>query len=100
MEYYAGDGSLQRMQRNKSPLTTTLAQQKSKVAMVTDPELAKLQKLEELLEPCRYVTALLGESSVSPVQWSCQPYATCSEFWSPQTMIQFMFWGRRPLPQT
>lgn len=44
---------VKRMQRNTSPLTTTLAQQKSKVAMVTDPELAKLQKLEELLEPCR-----------------------------------------------
>ncbi|KAI4810578.1 hypothetical protein KUCAC02_013517 [Chaenocephalus aceratus] len=51
---------VKRMQRNKSPLITTLAQQKSKVAMVTDPELAKLQKLEELLEPCRYVTELLG----------------------------------------
>ncbi|XP_063764699.1 E3 SUMO-protein ligase ZBED1-like [Eleginops maclovinus] len=51
---------VKRMQRNKSPLTTTLAQQKSKVAMLTDQELAKLQKLEELLEPCRYVTELLG----------------------------------------
>ncbi|KAI4826882.1 hypothetical protein KUCAC02_030312 [Chaenocephalus aceratus] len=44
---------VKRMQRNTSPLTTTLAQQKSKVAMVTDKlaKLAKLQKLEELLEP-------------------------------------------------
>lgn len=32
----------------------SLAQQKSKVAMLTDQELAKLQKLEELLEPHRY----------------------------------------------
>ncbi|XP_063746020.1 uncharacterized protein LOC134868673 [Eleginops maclovinus] len=51
---------VKRMQRNKSPLTTTLAQQKSKVAMLTDQEPAELQKLEELLEPCRYVTELLG----------------------------------------
>ncbi|KAL7387932.1 hypothetical protein ABVT39_003945 [Epinephelus coioides] len=28
--------------------------------MLTEQELAKLQKLEELLEPCRYVTELLG----------------------------------------
>ncbi|KAJ8364362.1 hypothetical protein SKAU_G00131930 [Synaphobranchus kaupii] len=51
---------VKRIQRNKAPLTTTLAQQNSKVAMLTDQELAKLQKLEELLEPCRYVTELLG----------------------------------------
>uniref|UniRef100_A0A8C1D0C7 Uncharacterized protein n=2 Tax=Cyprinus carpio TaxID=7962 RepID=A0A8C1D0C7_CYPCA len=51
---------VKRIQRNKSPLTTTLAQQKSNVAMLTTQELAKLQKLEELLEPCRYVTELLG----------------------------------------
>lgn len=44
---------VKRIQRNKSPLTTTLAQQKSNVAMLTTQELAKLQKLEELLEPCR-----------------------------------------------
>lgn len=44
---------VKRIQRNKAPLTTTLAQQNSKVAMLTDQELAKLQKLEELLEPCR-----------------------------------------------
>ncbi|XP_051536280.1 uncharacterized protein LOC127430502 [Myxocyprinus asiaticus] len=48
------------IQRNKSPLTTTLAQQKNNVAMLISQELAKLQKLEELLEPCRYVTELLG----------------------------------------
>ncbi|KAL1265940.1 hypothetical protein QQF64_003967 [Cirrhinus molitorella] len=51
---------VKRIQRNKSPLTTTLAQQKSNVTMLTAQELAKLQKLEELLEPCRYVTELLG----------------------------------------
>lgn len=44
---------VRRIRRNKSPLTTTLVQQKSKIAMVTEQELAKLKKLEELLEPCR-----------------------------------------------
>lgn len=44
---------VKRIQRNKSPLATTLAQQNSKVAMLTTMELDKLQKLEELLEPCR-----------------------------------------------
>ncbi|KAK2915716.1 hypothetical protein Q8A67_000090 [Cirrhinus molitorella] len=44
---------VKQIQLNKSPLTTTLAQQKSNVAMLTAQELAKLQKLEELLEPCR-----------------------------------------------
>ena len=33
--------------------TTALAQQKGKIAMLTDQELSKLQRLEELLEPCR-----------------------------------------------
>ncbi|XP_030247727.1 zinc finger BED domain-containing protein 1-like [Sparus aurata] len=51
---------VKRIQRNKSALTTTLAQQKSNIAMLTAQELDKLQKLEDLLEPCRYVTELLG----------------------------------------
>ncbi|XP_063324964.1 E3 SUMO-protein ligase ZBED1-like [Pelmatolapia mariae] len=41
------------IQRNKSGLTTILTQQNSKVTMLTDQELDRLQKLEELLEPCR-----------------------------------------------
>uniref|UniRef100_A0A3P9B7T1 BED-type domain-containing protein n=1 Tax=Maylandia zebra TaxID=106582 RepID=A0A3P9B7T1_9CICH len=41
-------------------LTTILTQQNSKVTMLTDQELDRVQKLEELLEPCRYVTELLG----------------------------------------
>ena len=44
---------VKQIRRNKSPLTTTLVQQNGKVAMVTEQELAKLQKLEELLEPAR-----------------------------------------------
>ncbi|XP_026048972.1 zinc finger BED domain-containing protein 1-like [Astatotilapia calliptera] len=51
---------IKRIQRNKSGLTTILTQQNSKVTMLTDQELDRLQKLEELLEPCRYVTELLG----------------------------------------
>ncbi|XP_003442878.1 zinc finger BED domain-containing protein 1 [Oreochromis niloticus] len=51
---------IKRIQRNKSVLTTILAQQNSMVTMVTDQEFDMLQKLEELLEPCRYVTELLG----------------------------------------
>uniref|UniRef100_A0AAZ1XRF2 BED-type domain-containing protein n=1 Tax=Oreochromis aureus TaxID=47969 RepID=A0AAZ1XRF2_OREAU len=51
---------IKRIQRNKSGLTTILTQPNSKVTMLTDQELDRLQKLEELLEPCRYVTELLG----------------------------------------
>ncbi|KAL3969666.1 collagen type XXVI alpha (EMI domain-containing protein 2) [Sarotherodon galilaeus] len=51
---------IKRIQRNKSVLTTVLAQQNSKVTMLTDQEFHRLQKLEELLEPCQYVTELLG----------------------------------------
>ncbi|KAL7872326.1 hypothetical protein SRHO_G00073090 [Serrasalmus rhombeus] len=40
-------------------LTTTLALQNSNVAILKGQELAKLQKVEELVEPCRYVTELL-----------------------------------------
>ncbi|KAL3973863.1 KRAB domain-containing zinc finger protein [Sarotherodon galilaeus] len=48
------------IQRNKSGLITILTQPNSKVTMLTDQELDRLQKLEEILEPCRYVTELLG----------------------------------------
>ncbi|KAL4007732.1 hypothetical protein ACER0C_001584 [Sarotherodon galilaeus] len=44
---------IKRIQRNKSGLTTILTQQNNKVTMLTDQELDRLQKLEELLEPCR-----------------------------------------------
>ncbi|KAI4826993.1 hypothetical protein KUCAC02_030421 [Chaenocephalus aceratus] len=58
MEFYAGDGKEDAEKHISTDHYPGAA--KSKVAMVTDPELAKLQKLEELLEPCRYVTELLG----------------------------------------
>ncbi|XDV44763.1 hypothetical protein PO909_013003 [Leuciscus waleckii] len=50
---------VKRIQRNQSSLSTTLAQQNSKIVMFTAQELAKLQKLEELLEPCRLVNIML-----------------------------------------
>ncbi|XP_039519490.1 E3 SUMO-protein ligase ZBED1-like [Pimephales promelas] len=51
---------VRRILRNRLPLSTTLSQQNSKIAMLTSQELAKLEKVEELLEPCRNVTELLG----------------------------------------
>ncbi|TNN51982.1 Zinc finger BED domain-containing protein 1 [Liparis tanakae] len=44
---------IKRIQRNKGPLAATLAQRKTNISMLTAPELAKLEKLEQLLEPCR-----------------------------------------------
>uniref|UniRef100_A0A3Q3AW85 Zinc finger BED domain-containing protein 1-like n=1 Tax=Kryptolebias marmoratus TaxID=37003 RepID=A0A3Q3AW85_KRYMA len=49
-----------RIQQNKSPIEATLSQQNSKIPLLTEAELGKLKKLEELLEPCRYVTETLG----------------------------------------
>jgi len=46
---------VRRILRNRLPLSTTLSQQNSKIAMLTSQELAKLEKVEELLEPCRLV---------------------------------------------
>ncbi|XP_062381388.1 E3 SUMO-protein ligase ZBED1-like [Sardina pilchardus] len=51
---------IKRVQRNQEPLRDVLAQQKNNVTMPTKAELEKLQKLELLLEPCRYFTELLG----------------------------------------
>ncbi|XP_063765784.1 E3 SUMO-protein ligase ZBED1-like [Eleginops maclovinus] len=51
---------IKRGQNNKDPLKATLAQQKHKLAMLTSAEYDRLAKLETLLEPCRYVTELLG----------------------------------------
>ncbi|XP_041830824.1 E3 SUMO-protein ligase ZBED1-like isoform X2 [Melanotaenia boesemani] len=52
--------------RNQEAVNTTLAQQKHNLATLTNLECVKLQKLEDVLEPCRYVTELLGgESYVS-----------------------------------
>ena len=43
--------------------TIDLAQHKTNISMLTAPELAKLEKLEQLLEPCRQV------HSFSPLMW-------------------------------
>ncbi|XP_061589594.1 E3 SUMO-protein ligase ZBED1-like [Cololabis saira] len=51
-----------RLLRNKDAVRATLElhQQRSTPAMLTNAELEKIEKLEILLEPCRYVTELLG----------------------------------------
>ncbi|KAK0133862.1 hypothetical protein N1851_030605 [Merluccius polli] len=51
---------IKRVQPNKDPLKATLAQQKHNLAMLTSADYDRLPKLETLLEPCRYVTDLLG----------------------------------------
>uniref|UniRef100_A0AAV2KNS0 Uncharacterized protein n=1 Tax=Knipowitschia caucasica TaxID=637954 RepID=A0AAV2KNS0_KNICA len=51
---------LKRVRRNRDALHTVLSQQKQNLALPTNAEYEKLAKLEELLEPCRYITELLG----------------------------------------
>ncbi|KAK0131514.1 Glycerol-3-phosphate acyltransferase 1, mitochondrial [Merluccius polli] len=51
---------IRRILRNQEPLRDTLALHATKVTMPTAAELDKLQKLEAVLEPCRYITELLG----------------------------------------
>ncbi|XP_074549889.1 E3 SUMO-protein ligase ZBED1-like [Halichoeres trimaculatus] len=48
------------VRRNREPLHATLAKQKHNLALPTDAEYEKLAKLETLLQPCKYVTELLG----------------------------------------
>ncbi|KAJ8375317.1 hypothetical protein SKAU_G00058970 [Synaphobranchus kaupii] len=57
---------ISRYLRNQEAVNATLAQQKHNLATLTNLECDKLQKLEVVLEPCRYVNELLGgESYVS-----------------------------------
>ncbi|XP_051951401.1 E3 SUMO-protein ligase ZBED1-like [Xyrauchen texanus] len=51
---------IKRVMRNKDALHTTLSQQKHNLALPTNAEYEKLAKLKKLLEPCRYITELLG----------------------------------------
>nr|XP_024657016.1 zinc finger BED domain-containing protein 1-like [Maylandia zebra] len=51
---------VKRLIRNQTAVTATLDKQKHKLVLLTPPEWDKLQRLETLLEPCRYVTELLG----------------------------------------
>uniref|UniRef100_H3AY07 BED-type domain-containing protein n=1 Tax=Latimeria chalumnae TaxID=7897 RepID=H3AY07_LATCH len=48
------------MVQNRFAVTATLALQKHNLVVPSAAEFDKLQKLEALLEPCRYVTELLG----------------------------------------
>nr|XP_054591422.1 E3 SUMO-protein ligase ZBED1-like [Nothobranchius furzeri] len=51
---------VKRVRRNRDALHTTLSQQKHNLALPTNAEYEKLAKLEKMLEPCRYITELLG----------------------------------------
>ncbi|KAK7933666.1 hypothetical protein WMY93_004562 [Mugilogobius chulae] len=51
---------IKRILHNKEPLKATLSQQKHSLALLTPAEHDKMEKLETLLEPCRYITELLG----------------------------------------
>ncbi|XP_073720988.1 E3 SUMO-protein ligase ZBED1-like [Misgurnus anguillicaudatus] len=51
---------ISRLLRNQEAVKLTLAKQKHKLTMLTTAEWDRLQRLETLLKPCRYVTELLG----------------------------------------
>ncbi|KAE8278058.1 hypothetical protein D5F01_LYC23873 [Larimichthys crocea] len=54
---------ISRYLRNQEAVNATLAQQRHNLATLTNLECEKLQKLEVVLEPCKYVTELLGGDS-------------------------------------
>ncbi|XP_071375757.1 E3 SUMO-protein ligase ZBED1-like [Centroberyx affinis] len=70
-----------RLQRNKDALRAALDlhQQRSTAAMLTNAEFEKIKKLETLLEPCRYVTDLLGGEQY--ISCSVVLPALCHLFW-------------------
>ncbi|XP_076121576.1 E3 SUMO-protein ligase ZBED1-like [Alosa pseudoharengus] len=51
---------ISRLLKNQEAVKVTLAKQKHKLTMLTTAEWDRLQRLETLLKPCRYVTELLG----------------------------------------
>ncbi|XP_071376199.1 E3 SUMO-protein ligase ZBED1-like [Centroberyx affinis] len=51
---------ISRLLKKQEAVKATLGRQKHKLVMLTTSEWDKLQRLETLLEPCRYVTELLG----------------------------------------
>ncbi|KAJ7985047.1 hypothetical protein DPEC_G00361090 [Dallia pectoralis] len=51
---------ISRLLQNQEAVKVTLAKQKHKLTMLTTAEWDRLQRLETLLKPCRYVTDLLG----------------------------------------
>ncbi|KAL6483231.1 hypothetical protein MHYP_G00081030 [Metynnis hypsauchen] len=59
---------IKRLLKNQEAVKATLARQKHKLTMLTATEWNKLQNLVTLLEPCRYVTELLG----------AETYVSCS----------------------
>ncbi|KAI4829785.1 hypothetical protein KUCAC02_001453 [Chaenocephalus aceratus] len=51
---------ISRLLKNQEAVKATLAKQKHKLTMLTTAAWDRLQRLETLLKPCRYVTELLG----------------------------------------
>uniref|UniRef100_A0AAV2K542 HAT C-terminal dimerisation domain-containing protein n=1 Tax=Knipowitschia caucasica TaxID=637954 RepID=A0AAV2K542_KNICA len=51
---------IQHMKRDQAPINATLDHQQDKLVMLKQAEWDKIQRLGVLLEPCRYVTELLG----------------------------------------
>ncbi|XP_051236252.1 E3 SUMO-protein ligase ZBED1-like [Dicentrarchus labrax] len=51
---------ISRLLKNQEAIKATRSRQKHKLTMLTTSEWDKLQRLEAILEPCRYVTELLG----------------------------------------
>ncbi|XP_041960437.1 E3 SUMO-protein ligase ZBED1-like [Alosa sapidissima] len=51
---------ISRLLENQEAIKATLSRQKHKLTMLTTSEWDKLQRLKTILEPCRYVTELLG----------------------------------------
>ncbi|XP_050803930.1 small integral membrane protein 20 isoform X1 [Gopherus flavomarginatus] len=63
---------IQHLLCNKAAITSTLALQKHHLSVLTDKDFEKLQKLETLFEPCRFVTELRGQGREGDwyVSWS------------------------------
>ncbi|KAJ4928187.1 hypothetical protein JOQ06_015981, partial [Pogonophryne albipinna] len=55
---------VKRLIRNQAAIKATLDQQQHKLVMLTPPEWDKIQRLETLLEPCRYLTEILGGEAI------------------------------------
>ncbi|KAK3505562.1 hypothetical protein QTP70_021899, partial [Hemibagrus guttatus] len=49
-----------RILRNRDPLMAALTHHNHKLSLITSAEFDKLDRLEKLLEPCRYIMELLG----------------------------------------
>lgn len=64
--------------RNQEAVNTTLAQQKHNLATLTNLECVKLQKLEDVLEPCRYVPFCRSLTHIHTLSHTCTPHLSFS----------------------